>query len=128
MPLDDAARYAGVSRSTFYQSWLPKLRSAHVGKRRLVDRQSLDELIDQLLATGGTALKAIAVVAVLTLATPVHAGSACFRQGYLEGLRASQPLYGQPYYYAPTTYYQPPDIGSVFIPDIPPQRHYHLHR
>ena len=52
LSIGDACRYASVSRSEFYKTWLPRLRTVHAGKRHLVDRVSLDRLIDDLLAAG----------------------------------------------------------------------------
>jgi len=39
---------AGVSRSTFYARFLPRLESIRIGKRRLILLASLDELIERL--------------------------------------------------------------------------------
>ena len=44
----DAADYSGVSRSTFYARFLPRLESIRIGKRRLILLASLDELIERL--------------------------------------------------------------------------------
>ena len=44
-----AARYISVSRAQFYKAWLPKVRTIHDGSRHLVDRESLDRLIDEML-------------------------------------------------------------------------------
>jgi predicted DNA-binding transcriptional regulator AlpA len=52
LSINDACRYAGVSRSEFYKTWLPRLKSAHFGKRHMIDRASLDQLIDQTFAAG----------------------------------------------------------------------------
>jgi hypothetical protein len=49
LSINDACRYAAVSRSEFYKTWLPQLRSILAGKRRLIDRESLDRLIDEIL-------------------------------------------------------------------------------
>jgi hypothetical protein len=46
----DSCRYAGVGRSKFYDDFLPRLRTIKLGRRRLVDLDSLDQLIDELLA------------------------------------------------------------------------------
>jgi hypothetical protein len=48
----DACRYLGCSRSHFYVALLPKVRTINLGKRRLVDLDSLEKLGDELLATG----------------------------------------------------------------------------
>ena len=50
--IGDAARYLGCSRSHFYAALLPKVRTIRLGKRRLVDFDSLEQLGDKLLATG----------------------------------------------------------------------------
>jgi hypothetical protein len=52
LTIDVACKYAAVSRSEFYKTWLPRLRTVHAGKRHLVDRASLDQLIDELFAAG----------------------------------------------------------------------------
>jgi hypothetical protein len=42
----------GCSRSHFYAKILPKVKTVHLGRRRLVDFDSLDEVGDELLAAG----------------------------------------------------------------------------
>ena len=48
----DACKYLGCSRSHFYVELLSKVRTITLGKRRLVDFDSLERLADQLLAAG----------------------------------------------------------------------------
>jgi len=50
LTIDAACRYSGVSRTTLYKSWIPRLRTLHIGKKHLIDRASLDALIDELFA------------------------------------------------------------------------------
>jgi hypothetical protein len=50
LTIGDACRYAAISRSEFYKTWLRHLRTVHAGKRHLVDRESLDRRIDEMLA------------------------------------------------------------------------------
>jgi hypothetical protein len=47
--LDEAATYAGVGRSKFYDDFVDRVRTIKVGHRKLVDLDSLDALIDKLL-------------------------------------------------------------------------------
>ena len=54
LSIQHAARYVSVSRATFYKTWLPKVRSVKMPgheqrAQRLVDRESLDRLIDEML-------------------------------------------------------------------------------
>jgi hypothetical protein len=46
----EAADYIGISRAMFYTDYLSKVRTVRVGRRKLVDLESLDELADELLA------------------------------------------------------------------------------
>ena len=46
----EACRYLGCSRSHFYAELLPKVKTVPLGKRRLVDFDSLEELGDNILA------------------------------------------------------------------------------
>jgi predicted DNA-binding transcriptional regulator AlpA len=48
----EACHYLGCSRSHFYAELLPKVKTVPLGKRRLVDFDSLEELGDELLAAG----------------------------------------------------------------------------
>jgi hypothetical protein len=48
----NACEYLGCSRSHFYAALLPKVKTIALGKRRLVDFDSLEELGDELLAAG----------------------------------------------------------------------------
>ena len=50
--IKDAADYLGCSRSHFYAELLPMIRTITLGKRRLVDFDSLERLADELLAAG----------------------------------------------------------------------------
>jgi excisionase family DNA binding protein len=50
--IKEAAAYLGCSRSHFYAALLPKVRTITLGKRRLVDFGSLEQLADELLAAG----------------------------------------------------------------------------
>jgi len=47
-----AHTYLGCSRSHFYDKLLPKVRTITLGKRRLVEFDSLEALGDELLAAG----------------------------------------------------------------------------
>jgi hypothetical protein len=49
--------YAGVGRSKFYDDILPRLRTVKIGRRNLVVLESLDQLIDELLAADPVARK-----------------------------------------------------------------------
>jgi hypothetical protein len=51
--LDDACNYTGVGRSKFYDDYVDRVRTVKIGHRKLVDLDSLDALIDELLAAGG---------------------------------------------------------------------------
>ena len=56
IPIDDACRYAGIGRSKFYRDFLWRLRTVRIGRRNLIELDSLDELLDQLTSeseTGG---------------------------------------------------------------------------
>jgi hypothetical protein len=46
--IDTACRYAGIGRSKFYRDYLERVRTLRLGKRNLVELNSLDELLDQL--------------------------------------------------------------------------------
>ena len=48
----DACDYLGCSRSHFYAALLPEVKTIALGKRRLVDFDSLERLGDKLLAAG----------------------------------------------------------------------------
>jgi len=48
--IDDACRYMGVGRSKFYRDFLRRLRTLRIGKRNLVELDSVDEFLDQLRA------------------------------------------------------------------------------
>jgi predicted DNA-binding transcriptional regulator AlpA len=48
----DACAYLGCSRSYFYATLLPEVKTIALGKRRLVDFASLEQLGDKLLAAG----------------------------------------------------------------------------
>jgi predicted DNA-binding transcriptional regulator AlpA len=48
----EACHYLGCSRSHFYAELLPKVKTVTLGKRRLVDFDSLEDLGDKLLAAG----------------------------------------------------------------------------
>ena len=50
LSIQHAARYVSVSRSEFYRTWLSKVRTVHSGSRHLVDRESLDRLVDEMLS------------------------------------------------------------------------------
>lgn len=50
--IDDSCCYVGCGRSKFYNDFLPRLRTVKFGRRNLVDIDSLDQLIDELLAAG----------------------------------------------------------------------------
>jgi hypothetical protein len=45
-----ACDYLSVSRATFYKDLLSRLKTARVGRRNLIDLQSLDALADELSA------------------------------------------------------------------------------
>jgi len=48
--IDDVCRYMGVGRSKFYRDFLRRLRTLRIGKRNLVELDSVDQLLDQLRA------------------------------------------------------------------------------
>jgi excisionase family DNA binding protein len=48
----EACRYLGCSKSHFYAALMAKVKTVTLGKRRLVDFDSLEELADELLAAG----------------------------------------------------------------------------
>jgi len=48
----EACDYLGCSRSHFYAALLPKVKTVRLGKRNLVDFDSLEELGDEMLAAG----------------------------------------------------------------------------
>ena len=48
----EACDYLGGSRSHFYAALLPKGKTVRLGKRNLVDFDSLEELGDEMLAAG----------------------------------------------------------------------------
>ena len=48
----DACHYLACSRSHFYAELLHKVKTINLGKRRLVDFASLEELGDKLLGEG----------------------------------------------------------------------------
>jgi len=48
----ESCQYLGCSRSHFYAAVLHKVKTVSLGKRRLVDFDSLEELGDKLLAEG----------------------------------------------------------------------------
>jgi excisionase family DNA binding protein len=50
--IKEAADYLGCSRSHFYAELISKVKTITLGKRRLVDFASLEELGDELLAAG----------------------------------------------------------------------------
>jgi hypothetical protein len=50
--VQQAADYIGVSRAYFYAKYLVQVRTIQIGRRRLVEVDSLDELGDELLAAG----------------------------------------------------------------------------
>jgi hypothetical protein len=54
--IDDGYRYAGIGRSKFYKDFLWRLRTVRIGRRHVIELDSLDELLDQLTSeseTGG---------------------------------------------------------------------------
>jgi hypothetical protein len=46
----EAYHYLGCSRSHLYAELLPKIKTVTLGKRRLIDFDSLEELADKLIA------------------------------------------------------------------------------
>ena len=48
----EASQYLGCSRSHFYAAVINKVKTVNLGKRRLVDFDSLEELGDELLGEG----------------------------------------------------------------------------
>ena len=46
----DGYHYAGVGRSKFYSDFLPKIKTIRIGRRKLIELASLDDLIDELAA------------------------------------------------------------------------------
>jgi hypothetical protein len=47
----DAARYTAVSRSHFYNIFMPRVRTIRLGKSRLIELDSLDAVLDELAST-----------------------------------------------------------------------------
>jgi hypothetical protein len=56
--LDDAAALCGVSRRSLERHVLPMIASRKIGRRRLVDRESLERYLEQSIATGQDELEA----------------------------------------------------------------------
>jgi predicted HTH domain antitoxin len=50
--VEDAARYASVSRAQFYAFFMRRVRSVKIGRRRGIELSSLDEVLDELSAAG----------------------------------------------------------------------------
>jgi excisionase family DNA binding protein len=50
--VQQACRYANVSRSYFYATLLSRVRTIKMGKRLLIEFDSLDELLDELANAG----------------------------------------------------------------------------
>jgi hypothetical protein len=50
--VEQACRYANVSRSYFYATFLSRLRTIKMGKRLGIELDSLDELLDELAQAG----------------------------------------------------------------------------
>jgi len=48
--IEDAAEYLGISRAHFYLHILPKVKTAHIGRRHLIELDSLDQVGDELSA------------------------------------------------------------------------------
>jgi hypothetical protein len=48
--IEDASEYLGISRAHFYLYALPRVRSFRLGRRHLIDLDSLDQLADELSA------------------------------------------------------------------------------
>ena len=48
----EACGYLGCSRSHFYEELIHKVKTVTLGKRRLVDYDSLEELADKMIAAG----------------------------------------------------------------------------
>jgi len=46
--VEDAARYANVSRAQFYAFFMRRVRSVKIGRRRGIELSSLDEVLDEL--------------------------------------------------------------------------------
>lgn len=46
--VEDAARYASVSRARFYAFFMPRVRSVRIGRRKGIELSSLDEVLDEL--------------------------------------------------------------------------------
>jgi hypothetical protein len=44
----DATRYTAVSRSHFYNIFMPRVRTIRLGKSRLIELESLDAVLDEL--------------------------------------------------------------------------------
>jgi hypothetical protein len=44
----DACDYIGCGRTYFYEKLLPKVKTARLGKRNLIELESLDDLADSL--------------------------------------------------------------------------------
>jgi hypothetical protein len=50
----EACRYLGVSRTTFYQDLLRRVKTVRLGRRNLVELRSLDDLADELIGAVAT--------------------------------------------------------------------------
>ena len=48
--IDSSCAYMAVGRSKFYKEFLPRVRTLRIGKRNLVELDSLDALIDNLVS------------------------------------------------------------------------------
>jgi hypothetical protein len=50
--VEDAARYANVSRAPFYAFFMRRVRTVKMGRRRGIELASLDAVLDELAAQG----------------------------------------------------------------------------
>jgi hypothetical protein len=52
LTINESCRYAAVGRSKFYEDLLPRVKTVRLGRRNLIELESLDRLIDELIAEG----------------------------------------------------------------------------
>jgi predicted HTH domain antitoxin len=50
--VEDAARYANVSRAKFYEYFMRRVKTVKIGRRRGIELASLDAVLDELAAQG----------------------------------------------------------------------------
>jgi len=50
--IEDATRYANVSRAKFYEYFMRRVKTVKIGRRRGIELASLDAVLDELAAQG----------------------------------------------------------------------------